>query len=67
MTARKILTPEEKEIRAEERRSMAALRRAKINLSKKLKGMTDEEIVAYFQRKDDELRAMGFNLVDAVE
>ena len=67
MTARKILTPEEKEIRAEERRSMAALRRAKISLSKELKGMTDEEIVAYFHRKDDELRAMGFNLVDSVE
>ena len=56
------MTVKEKEIRDEERKIMARIRRVKLKRSKKLAAMTTEEFVEYNRQLAEELRAKGFNV-----
>jgi len=56
------MTDQEKEIRAEERKIMARIRRVKLERSKKLAAMTDEEYMEYTRKLHEELKADGFNV-----
>ena len=57
------MTAKEKEIRDWERKLMARIRRQKIKISKKLAVMTDDEIVEYYRKGTEELRARGINVI----
>ena len=59
------MTEEEKEIRKEERRLMAEVRRWKRKLAKRLEGMTLEERLEYWRKDAERLRAEGINLIPA--
>jgi hypothetical protein len=57
------MTDEEKEIRKAERKALAEVRKWKRAESKMLSTMTNEEIVAYYQKDAEELKAKGFNVI----
>ena len=60
------MTPEEKEIRAAERKAMAEVRSWKRKVQKELEGMTEEEEMEYWKKYAEELKARGFNVVSGV-
>jgi hypothetical protein len=57
------MTDEEKEIRKAEREVLAEVRKWKRAESKKILSMTAEEMVAYYQKDAEELKAQGFNVI----
>ena len=57
------MTAEEMKIREEERKLMTKIRRRKIKASKKMAAMTSEEFVMYFQKRAEESKAIGLNVV----
>ena len=61
------MTPEEKEIRAAERKAMAEVRSWKRKVHKELEGMTQEERMEYWKKQADRLRAEGINVISKEE
>ena len=55
------MTAEEKEIKDAERKSMAKIRRVKRKYSKMLASMTEEEMLEFFRKGAEELKAKGYN------
>jgi hypothetical protein len=55
------MTAEEKEVRDWERKLMARIRRVKIKESKKLAAMTTEEMLEYWRKGTEDLKARGYN------
>ena len=60
------MTAKENEIRNEERKLMARIRRVKLKRSKKLAAMTTEEFVEYNRKLAEELKNEGFIVVHSL-
>ena len=56
------MTDRKKKIKDAERKSMAKIRRVKIKYSKMLAAMTDEEMLEYWRKGAEELKAKGYNI-----
>ena len=61
------MTPEEKEIRAAERKAMAEVRSWKRKVAKEKEAMTPEEREEHSRKLTEELRARGINVVSSEE
>ena len=60
------MTPEEKEIRAAERKAMAEVRAWKRKAHKEWKSLPDDERMEYFRKEAERIRALGYKVVDKV-
>ena len=60
------MTPEEKEIRAAERKAMAEVRAWKRKAHKEWISLPHDERMEYFRKDAEKLRAEGFKLVETI-
>ena len=61
------MTAKEKEIKIEERKLMARIIRNKLRISKKIASMTTEEYVKYYNKKAEESKTLGLNVVNSLK
>jgi len=61
------MTPEEKEIRAAERKALAEVRQWRRKAAKRTESLSPTELEEYYKNMIKELRAEGFNIVTSEE
>ena len=61
------MTPEEKEIRAAERKALAEVRQWRRIAAKKMESMLPAEVEEYYKQRAERLRAQGINIITSEE
>ena len=60
------MTPEQKEIRAAERKALAEVRQWRRQVAKEKESLSPDELEEYYKKRTERIRAMGFNVIPSV-